>query len=169
MSEEQRQDPVFGRKAKGNASDTLNGEYAYILFGLTIFRRSFKRKKPDLDPLDIIRQLLDDFEHQESIDKSKSVASLHRVIENTHARRRLEKWSLYVIASYLLIVFGIIVATYANICLLGMPWLNIPDNVMITILTTTTANIIGLGLIVLRGHFLAKESGKENGKDNQQP
>lgn len=29
---------------------------------------------------------------------------------------------------------------------------------MVAILTTTTANIIGLGLIVLRGHFLAKEN-----------
>lgn len=167
MSEEQQQDPVFGRKTKGNASDSINGEYEYILFGLTVFRRSFKRKKPDLDPLDIIRQLLDDFEHQESIDKSKSVASLHRVIENTHARRRLEKWSLHVIAAYLFIVLGIVLTTYSKIPFLGLPWFDIEPKIMIAILTTTTANIIGLGLIVLRGHFLAKESDKGNKEENK--
>ena len=29
---------------------------------------------------------------------------------------------------------------------------------MIAVLTTTTVNIIGLGLIVLRGHFLANDA-----------
>lgn len=38
---------------------------------------------------------------------------------------------------------------------------------MITILSTTTVNIIGLGLIVLKGHFLAKESLDDN--DNINP
>lgn len=157
-----QQDPVFGRDARSNTSDTINGEYAYILFGVTVFRRKFKRKKPDLDPLEIIRQLLDDFGHQESIEKSKSVASLHRVIENTHARRRLEKWSLRTIAAYLLAVLFIVIFSYADVPFLHLPILNIPEKIMIAILTTTTANIIGLGLIVLRGHFLAKESDKHS-------
>lgn len=41
--------------------------------------------------------------------------------------------------------------------MLHLPLLVIPNPIMIAILTTTTANIIGLGLIVLRGHFLAND------------
>lgn len=36
--------------------------------------------------------------------------------------------------------------------------MKIPNTIMITILSTTTVNIIGLGLIVLKGHFLANDS-----------
>lgn len=78
------------------------------------------------------------------------------MVENTRARRRLEKWSLRVIAWYLIAVFFIVCLCYTNI-----RWLNIisiPHEIMIAVLTTTTINIIGLGLIVLRGHFLANDS-----------
>lgn len=84
---------------------------------------------------------------------------MHRVVENTSARQRLEKWSLRVIVWYLIIVCFIVFATYFNIT--ERPLLKIPNPIMIAILTTTTANIIGLGLIVLRGHFLAKENNDE--------
>lgn len=126
----------------------------------TFFRHPLRKEKPDLDLLGVVRSSLDDFEnksHQENIQKSEGLIALHRTVENTHARRRLEKWSLRVIALYLLIVLLIVVATYANVPYLDLPWLTIPNEIMIAILTTTTANIIGLGLIVLRGHFLAKD------------
>lgn len=75
------------------------------------------------------------------------------MVENTKARRRLEKWSLRVIAWYLMIVLVIVVLCYTNIKWLHI--LEIPWKIMVAVLTTTTVNIIGLGLIVLRGHFLA--------------
>ena len=88
---------------------------------------------------------------------------MHRVIENTKARKRLETWSLKVIVVYLVIVLLLVLSNY-----LYTGWfdatMDIPENVMIAILTTTTVNIIGLGLIVLRGHFLANEATKEEEK-----
>ena len=38
---------------------------------------------------------------------------------------------------------------------------------MIAILTTTTVNIIGLGLIVLRGHFLANDPSNNMEEDKK--
>lgn len=159
MGKKEKSDPIFGIVDEdGHPSDS----YVFIrFFGIEI-RRKIKESKPDLDPLDVVRKLLEDFEHEESINKSRSVVHLHRIIENTHARRRLERWSLRVIATYLMIVFLIVFATYANIPAIKLPILDIPPNIMVAILTTTTANIIGLGLIVLRGHFLAKEDEKKS-------
>lgn len=161
MSEEETHDLIFGENANtdsNNANNNRLNEGLYIeFFGIKIYRKP-RAVKPELDPLEVVRKLLEDFEHEESINKSRRVVHLHRIIENTHARRRLEKWSLWVIATYLLVVLGIVLCTYAKIPFLGLPFLNIPDNIMVAILTTTTANIIGLGLIVLRGHFLAKEN-----------
>ena len=154
MEEEQQEDPIFGTsESGGSANDSVT---SFSFFGYSI-RKTIKEAKPDLDPLEVVRKLLEDFEHTESIDKSHKVVHLHRIIENTHARRRLEKWSLRVIAAYLMIVCLIVIFTYAQVPSIGLPYLVIPDNIMVAILTTTTANIIGLGLIVLRGHFLAKE------------
>lgn len=88
-------------------------------------------------------------------DKSESLMrkchyfiKMHRIVENTKARRRLETWAKRVIVVYLLIVLCIILSNKI---------LNITDAVMITILSTTTVNIIGLGLIVLRGHFMSND------------
>lgn len=106
--------------------------------------------------LDSIQTLLESEPTDENINKCQELSKLHRMVENTKARRRLEKWSLRVIATYLTIVSIIVFLCYTNI-----KWLNIisiPNEIMIALLTTTTVNIIGLGLIVLRGHFLANES-----------
>lgn len=155
-------DPIFGDSDGGASHTSPNEEYIFHFWGMKILRHRIRKIKPELDPLDVVRKLLEDFEHQESIEKSTSVVHLHRIIENTHARRRLEKWSLRVIATYLILVLAIVVFTYADIPQIGLPILNIPPNIMIAILTTTTANIIGLGLIVLRGHFLANEDAKKD-------
>lgn len=53
---------------------------------------------------------------------------------------------------------------YAELPIIGgLIAITIPEPIMITILSTTTVNIIGLGLIVLRGHFLAND--KSNNMD----
>lgn len=132
------------------------------------FSHPLRKERMDLDIIEKISTLLDVETNDSTIVKSRQLAGLHRLVENTHARKRLEKWSLRVIAIYLFIVLGIVLTTYTTVNFLGLPWFKIEPKVMIAILTTTTANIIGLGLIVLRGHFLAKESDKDNGKDIQQ-
>lgn len=167
MENKESIDPIFGRKDENGSNNPgsnakANDKILLEFLGIRISRITIRPVKPELDPLDVVRRLLEDFEHEESISKSRSVVHLHRIIENTHARRRLERWSLRVIRDYLLIVLGIIICTYARIPFLKLPFLEIPDNIMVAILTTTTANIIGLGLIVLRGHFLAKKKDKPN-------
>lgn len=90
------------------------------------------------------------------IDKTKELVRLHRIIENTRARRRLESWSLNVIVVYLLVVLMLVLGSYS------FDIISMPPQIMIAILTTTTVNIIGLGLIVLRGHFLANDTEATN-------
>ena len=111
----------------------------------------------ELDLLDTVKPLVDKqlIEKRETMDFVLELIRLHRILENTRARRRLEKWSLRVISWYLLCVLFIIFLTYTDCSweLIKPLKLTIEENVMIAILTTTTANIIGLGLIVLRGHF----------------
>lgn len=120
------------------------------------FSKPFKQaKKKDLDVLDKVATLLDSETTDENIANCKELVNLHRVIENTRARRRLEKWSLRVIATYLFAVLLIVLLCYVRYDRIKM--LDIPQTIMITILSTTTVNIIGLGLIVLRGHFLAND------------
>ncbi len=91
---------------------------------------------------------------------SESLLSQHRTIENTEARRRLEKWACWTIIIYLLSVFVLVILNGLS----RVVWPNIfkdagfiSDTVMYVILSTTTVNIIGLGIIVLKGHFPKEE------------
>lgn len=155
-------DFLFNEEEKRNDRPILKHLGYYIYAQFTCIVKDFFRnpyydvRKKELNILDTIQTLLDSETTDENISKCKDLSRLHRIVENTKARRGLEKWSLRVIASYLFIVLCIVVANYINID--GLKFLNISDGVMITILSTTTINIIGLGLIVLRGHFLAKDA-----------
>ena len=127
------------------------------------FNRPFKpEKKRDLDILDKVSTLLDSDTTEQNLAYCNELIRLHRIVENTRARRRLEKWSLRVIATYLITVLCIVLCNYvsARHNLFGLCF-DIPPTIMITILSTTTVNIIGLGLIVLRGHFLANDKSNE--------
>ncbi len=136
----------------------------YIIFYIKdFFREPFKIESKDLNILDEVQMLLETECTEKNIEQCKELSKLHRMVENTKARRRLEKWSLRVIAIYLIAVFLVVVTTYIR------PYdkilLNIPETVMITILSTTTINIIGLGFIVLRGHFLADKMSEREEKN----
>ena len=136
-------------------------------FFRNLFRNPYQKKKKELDLLDRV-QLLSDGDLTQDNNTVKLISKLirlHRIVENTRARRRLERWSLRVIGAYLLIVMVIVITNYINIDIKGIDlkfYLNIPPEIMITILSTTTINIIGLGLIVLRGHFLSKNDIKDD-------
>lgn len=84
----------------------------------------------------------------------------HRTIEDTEARRRLEGWACKVIKWYLITVLFLILLNGA-VRIVWQTVFNevgfISDTVMYVLLSTTTVNIIGLGLIVLRGHFPQKD------------
>lgn len=129
------------------------------------FSSPYKKEKRELNVLDSIQTLLESESTDENINKCKELSKLHRMVENTRARRRLEKWSLRVIAWYLMIVLVVVFLSYTNIRWLNI--LNIEYEIMIAVLTTTTVNVIGLGLIVLRGHFLANDNEREE-KDKEE-
>lgn len=89
-----------------------------------------------------------------------------RMLEDTRARRRLERWATKAIAYYLVCVFLLIVVNGVVLILNPIETTEIigssgvlvkrgfiSDSIMTVILTTTTINIIGLGVIVLKGHF----------------
>nr|DAW61580.1 MAG TPA: hypothetical protein [Caudoviricetes sp.] len=60
-------------------------------------------------------------------------------------RKWLAKWSAVVVSIWLILV---VVILFLNKCLLDLS-----DAVLMTLLGTTTLNILGLSFIVLRGHF----------------
>lgn len=162
---------IFGEK------ESIRWYHYFIHLGYYIpywigffFSAPFKEKRKDINILDTVSSLLESETTPENLDKCKELVHLHRIVENTKARRRLEKWSLRVIAIYLFIVLTIVVCNYIAVPLLsGYMDIHVTEPIMITILSTTTVNIIGLGLIVLKGHFLANDkSNSMSKKDNQE-
>lgn len=136
-------------------------------YGNPVPKKPFTSKKEDdlrlIEKVNLLLEMGDDDEKTSSL--IVKYTKLHRVHENTKARRRLEKWASVVIVTYLMVVLLIVLMNYISIdykeCWLGRVTMEIPDKIMFTILSTTTINIIGLGLIVLRGHFPNKEDKDE--------
>lgn len=121
-------------------------------FIIGLFQDPNKIAKPKPTPVDtngILTNALDSLWKESDIPIINNAVRVHRIIENTKARRRLENWSTKVIAFYLLAVLALIITSYCK----RFQLLEIPSKIMIVILSTTTINIIGLGLIVLKGHF----------------
>lgn len=90
------------------------------------------------------------------LDTSRKLLVQQRIMDDTKARRRLEKWARNIILCYLIIVFVLVVLNGVSQIIWNDIFKNhgfISDTVMTVILSTTTVNIIGLGVIVLRGHF----------------
>lgn len=75
-----------------------------------------------------------------------------RYKQNTEHRRFLVNWVVFTNSSWLIAVIVIIIA-HGAICEDGKNLFHLPEGVMITLLATTTANVLGLALIVLRGLF----------------
>ncbi|TFD92754.1 hypothetical protein E2605_18085 [Dysgonomonas capnocytophagoides] len=122
------------------------------------------RPKEDLNLINQVGILLqtDQASDRETIDKCAQLIALHRHMENTSARKRLEKWAKYVISIYLFTVLFILLLVGG---LFGKDRLVLDQTVIVVLLSTTTVNIIGLGLIVLRGHFEHKKQEKEEQRE----
>jgi len=147
-----------------------HGGYYLVFIIKCFFSKPFKKEKKDIDLLDQVKLLLDtDPSNNDVMKKCEQFIELHRIVENTRARRRLEKWASRIIAVYLLVVLGIVICNYTSVkpfCDWGT--MSISQPVMITILSTTTVNIIGLGLIVLRGHFLMNDLKHDGNKSKKE-
>lgn len=107
--------------------------------------------------------VLPDKQDKSVLEASEKLLHLQRSLEDTYARRRLEKWasrtiSIYLIATFLLLILnGASMVYYPETTPNGF----ISDTIMGIVLSTTTINIIGLGVIVLKGHFYNKDKKQE--------
>lgn len=126
---------------------------------LYIIWRFFTPPRKTQHEINLLRQvevLINSYDDiKEILDPCERLITLHRIVENTRARRRLERWITRTIIGYLLVV-GILLIIDA----LGV--ISLPNAVMITLLSTTTVNIVALGLILVRGLFHEKEKDDVN-------
>lgn len=119
-------------------------------------KREFRQKKEEFFITSAQELLANNTNDAFIIDSSRKLLVQQRIMEDTNARRRLEKWARNTIIIYLLIVFLLVLLNGMS----QIVWPEhfdkhgfITDTVMTVILSTTTINIIGLGVIVLKGHF----------------
>jgi hypothetical protein len=129
--------------------------------GYPIFSFTYPSHCGAIDVVDIANHLnlkvaSTEYSNDETLKKGEQLLKLQREMENTRARRRLEHWACRVIVCYLLFVFVLILLNGASQIVFPHVFVNhgfISDTVMTVVLSTTTINIIGLGVIVLKGHF----------------
>lgn len=84
-------------------------------------------------------------------ERCAELVKLQRIHENTRARQRLEKWTTRIIVWYLIFVAMFLLAYSAIRFVWGV--CVVSDVVIVTLLSSTTVTIIGLPLILLKGHF----------------
>ena len=155
---------------------------AYKLFQYVKRFFSYRPKPPrELNLEDMVGNLLAPFAEEgtaipeEILNKCKELLQHQRMLEDTRARRRLEHWATRIISYYLITVFIVLIlsgfASIINTVLSQFCNINhdsvsifLSDKVLIVLLSTTTVNIIGLGLIVLRGHFGTRKEEEDKRK-----
>jgi len=69
-----------------------------------------------------------------------------RYQQNTRYRSLFAKWVLWIVPIWIGIILIMLLCQ-------GLKWIALDDGVIITLLATTTANILGLAYIVLKGMF----------------
>lgn len=95
---------------------------------------------PDAQLENLPNQLID-------VDRnSKEKQVWERYKQDTKHRDRLVKWMMVVVSAWLFIAAGIVIT---QLCINHI----LSDTVLCALLTTTTANVLGLAVIVLRGLF----------------
>ena len=98
-----------------------------------------------------------------SLEDQEKKAKIDRIKQDTNDRRWLAQWASSLVSLWL---FAVIILLFCNnqrftFNLVGhnvdiMPAIN--DNVLIALLATTTLNVLGLTVIVLRGYFKINDS-----------
>jgi hypothetical protein len=83
----------------------------------------------------------------EQIDKSElEWQKSRRYYEDTRHRGRLTRWVMWVVSLWLALVLLLVL-------LAGTRIISLSETVLVALLATTTANILGLAYIVLKGMF----------------
>lgn len=157
-----RADELNGLLEKKESRPKIRKEYAAHDFIVFVWRYFFgePRQRTNKETFSSIAETLvaqGNLDNEKTIEASRKLLEQQRIIENTRARRRLERWVTRLITWYLLAVFLLIVSNGLATWATGRAEGFISSTIMAAILTTTTINIIGLGLIVLRGHFLSSD------------
>lgn len=140
-----------------NSSVEKNIPYKNLLYKFwfsikRLFCNPYKIQQHDLNFLGQVEVLINSSEDiKDVLEPSEKLIALHRILENTKARRRLERWITRVISFYLIIVLIILIISSSFLKL------KIQDDVIIVLLSTTTVNIVALGLILVRGLFHENE------------
>lgn len=83
------------------------------------------------------------FSNPDKLDLNEQIflEQLNRFKQDTKDRSKLAYWTFGIISFWLVFVFVLLLIN------------DLPNSVFITLLTTTTVNIIGLPIIVLSGYF----------------
>lgn len=115
---------------------------------------------------DIAESLISVLPHNQDkgiLEASEKLLHLQRALEDTYARRRLERWASRTISLYLIATFLLLMLNGASMVLFPKETPNgfISDTIMGVVLSTTTINVIGLGVIVLKGHFDNKKKAED--------
>lgn len=132
-----------------------NGIYKLWWNFTQLFKNPFKERKKELRLLDQVSIIISEGNPEDVADTCEKYISLHRIVENTRARKRLEKWITRLIFSYLTVILFIVLVSgledYAKRH--GFPYIHFDIKVLVVLLTTTTVNIVALGFILTRGLF----------------
>lgn len=120
-----------------------------------LFTNPFKEKKKELRLLDQVGIIISEGDAVKVAETCEKYIALHRIVENTRARRRLERWVTRLIVGYLLIVFILVLTNSFSpwLAYKSLPNMKMDTSIVIALLTTTTVNIVALGLILVRGLF----------------
>lgn len=159
---------------KGQGIPWTNGGYKIWFSVKRFFQNPYKQNPPDLNLLQQVTILLNsssDTLSEDSVKICEHLIHLHRITENTSARKRLEKWTNRVIGIYLIVVCLIVIACAFNFQYTchGVTYkFYLPNEILITILSTTTINIIGLAVILMKGHFPQDNKNKEDKNNDTQ-
>lgn len=125
-----------------------------------IFGKSPK-KETEYNFLMQVESLLNQEDGSKYVETCERILKMHRTHENTKARQRLEKWAKWVIAVYLSVVMFIVFLNGFEFRESDLLYkFKLDDVVLSALLTTTTLNVLGLVIIVLRGHFLQEKDDK---------
>ncbi len=142
-------------EASGNIIPWTNFFYKIWWNIRRLFLNPFCEQKKELRLLDQVELLISEGDAGSVAETCEKYITLHRIVENTRARRRLERWVTRLIVFYLFIVFILLSTNSLQTWLKakGLPFIYMDEKIIIALLTTTTINIVALGIILVRGLF----------------
>lgn len=126
-----------------------------------LIQKSIPARKEKVYPLDKAFTLIASSNDTYTI---KRFIELDRIITNSRHRKCLLRWAIIIITLHIIAVLWIVTHNNAIVSLFHIDtfFIKISDNVLMVLLGSTTANIIGLGYIVLKGIFYKDDIHNDN-------